>query len=160
MIKLKIVAAGLGLALGSAAFATTGSPLAPEARTVVTLVAPPAMVTTQVAPDAFIVTPVPGVSAATKVRVQRFADYDLNGNGVYSPMEFAQAVYFMATNDPVAGNPRLPTWDRFVHKGAATTMAPGVAVGLLNATADEFAAVDLNDDWRVSPEELVAVSML
>lgn len=160
MMKLKIVAAGLSLALGSAVFAQTGSPLAPETRTIVTPVAPPGMVTTPIAPDAFIVTPVPGVNAATKVRVQRFADYDLNGNGDYSPMEFAQALYFMATSDPVAGNPRLPMWDRFVHKGAATTMAPGVAVGLLNATADEFAAVDLNDDWRVTREELVSVSML
>lgn len=160
MMKLKLAAAGLGLALGSASFAQTGSPLTPETRTVVTPVAPPTMITTQVAPDAFIVTPVPGVSAATKVRVQRFADYDLNGNGDYSPMEFAQALYFMATSDPVAGNPRLPMWDRFMHKGAATTMAPGVAVGLLNATADEFAAVDLNNDWRVSPQELVAISLL
>ena len=144
MTKLKFMAAWLGLALGSAAVAQTGSPLAPQTRTVVTPVAAPGVVVMPVAPDAFIVTPVPGVRAATKVRVQNFADYDLNKDGAYGPMEFAQAVYFLATNDPVAGNPRLPMWDRFAHKGAPTTMAPDVAIGLLNATADEFGAVDLN----------------
>lgn len=160
MMKLKLMAAGIGLALGSAAVAQTGGSLAPETRTVVMPVAPSGVVVTPIAPDAFIVTPVPGVSAATKVRVQNFADYDLNRDGVYSPMEFAQALYFLATSDPVAGNPRLPMWDRFAHKGAPTTMAPGVAVGLLNATADEFGAADLNNDWRVSREELVAISMI
>lgn len=160
MIKFTRVAAGLSLLLGSAVVAQTGSPLAPQTQTVVTPVAPPGMMATQVAPGAFVVTPVPGVSTATRVRVQKFADYDLNKNGVYSPMEFAQALYFMATSDPVAGNPRLPMWDRYTHRGAPTTMGPGVAVALLNATADEFAAADLNKDWRVSPDELVAISML
>lgn len=144
------------LVLAAPAFAQMST----ETRTLVTPVAPPTTRITQVAPDAFVVTPVPGVSVATRVKVQRFADYDLDRNGVYSPMEFAQAAYFLATTDPVAGNPKLPAWDGYTHKGAAQRMTPVNAVTLLNATADEFAAIDINNDWRVSPEELLAVAML
>lgn len=149
------------LVLAAPALAQTATPqMSTETRTVMTPLAPPTTSVTQVAPDAFVVTPVPGVSVATKVKVQRFSDYDLDGNGVYSPMEFAQATYFLATTDPVAGNPKLPAWDGYIHKGAPQRMKPANAVMLLNATAEEFAAVDINNDWRVSPEELLAVAML
>lgn len=154
-ICLALIAAGISPGV----HAQSGA-MVPETQTVITPVAPPAAVVTRIAPDAFVVTPVPGVAAATRIKVQNFNDYDLDKNGVYSPMEFAQALYFLATSDPVAGNPRLPKWDRFTHKGATSTMAPSVAVSLLNATADEFSAVDLDNNWRVSPEELVAVSLL
>jgi hypothetical protein len=75
-------------------------------------------------------------------------------------MEFAQAAYFLATTDPVAGNPKLPAWDGYMHKGAPQRMSPTNAVTLLNATADEFSAIDANNDWRVSPSELAAAAML
>ena len=97
---------------------------------------------------------------ATKVKVQSFRDYDLNDNGAYSPMEFAQAMYFLATSDPVAGNPKLPAWDRYNHRGAMQEMAPTDAITLLNATADEFAIVDMDNDWQVEPIELRAVAMM
>jgi hypothetical protein len=153
-MRYMIAAAGLALAAPAAA------QMAPQTQTVVTPVAPPATMVTQVAPGTFVVTPVPGVTMATKVKVQNFSDYDLDRNGVYSPMEFAQAMYFLATSDPVAGNPKLPHWDRYTHRGAAAEMTPTHAVTLLNATADEFAAVDVDNDWRVSPTELAAVAMM
>ena len=147
-------------ALAISAAAPVAAQIAPETQTVVTPVAPPAVAVAPVAPDAFVVTPVPGLAAATKVKVQNFSDYDLNRDGAYNPMEFAQAVYFLATSDPVAGNPTLPTWDRYTHRGAWQTMRPSHAVTLLNATADEFSAVDVNNDWQVSPAELAAVAMM
>lgn len=154
MTRMLIAAAGLALA------APATAQMNPETRTVVTPVAPPATAVAQVAPDAFVVTPVPGVAMATKVKVQKFSDYDIDGNGAYSPMEFGQAMYFLATSDPIAGNPRLPAWDRYVHKGTPTRMSPQDAVTLLNVTADEFAAVDLNNNWRVEPAELAAVALM
>lgn len=154
MMRMLIAAAGLALAGPAAA------QMKPETRTVVTPVAPPTTAVTQVAPDAFVVTPVPGVATATKVKVQNFSDYDVDRNGVYSPMEFGQAMYFLATSDPVAGNPRLPSWDRYVHRGTMSKMTPQDAVLLLNATADEFAAVDMNNNWRVEPAELAAFAMM
>lgn len=154
MMRHMIAAAGLVVAAPAAA------QIAPQTQTVVTPVAPPATMVTQVAPGAFVVTPVPGVAAATKVKVQNFSDYDVDRNGVYSPMEFAQATYFLATSDPLAGNPKLPTWDRYTHRGTLSKMAPSHAITLLNATADEFAAVDMNNDWRVSPDELARVAMM
>lgn len=147
-------------ALAIAAAGPAAAQIAPETRTVVAPVAPPGVAVAQVAPDAFVVTPVPGVATATKVKLQNFSDYDLNRDGAYNPMEFAQAMYFLATSDPVAGNPRLPSWDRYTHRGAWETMRPNDAITLLNATADEFTAVDINNDWRVSPTELAAVAML
>lgn len=152
--------AALSLGIGSAVDAQTTEPLVPETETVTVPVAPPAVVATPVAPDAFVVTPVPGVVASTKVKVQKFGDYDIDDNGVYHPMEFAQAMYFLATSDPVAGNPKLPTWDRYVHKGAPAKLSPKDAVTLLNASADEFAIVDMNNDWRVTPQELSTYAML
>lgn len=139
--------------------AQTGNPIAPQTQTVVTPVAPPATAVTQVAPGTFVVTPIPGVVAATRIRVQNFRDYDLNADGVYNPMEFAQALYFLATSDPVAGNPALPADDRFRHRGSPQRMDPVNAVALLNATADELAQVDTNEDWRVSPAELAAAGL-
>ena len=99
-------------------------------------------------------TPVPGIAAATQVRFQNFSDYDLNRDGAYNPMEFAQALYFLATSDPVAGNPALPARDKFIDKGAPERMRPGTAVALLNATSDEFTAIDSNHDGRITPLEL------
>lgn len=158
MTRHLIGAAIAGLLLTSAAAAQ--NELAPQQRTIVAPVAPPAAAVTQVGPNAFMVTPIPGLVAATRVKVQNFTDYDLNADGAYSPMEFGQAIYFLATTDPVAGNPKLPSMDRTVHRGAPQKMAPANAIMLLNATADEFAAADLNNDWRVTPDELVAVAML
>lgn len=158
MMKALAISA-LALAFSTSAAGQSGS-IAPQSQTVVTPIAPPTTMVTKVAPGAFVVTPVPGVAAATTVKVQRFADYDVNGDGVYNPMEFSQALYFLATSDPVAGNPKLPAWDRYTHRGTVSKMAPSDAVVLLNVTADEFAAVDLNNDWRISPSELTAVALM
>ncbi|TMJ14196.1 MAG: hypothetical protein E6G94_10105 [Alphaproteobacteria bacterium] len=160
MIGRLSVAALLAIAFAAPAAAQqpTGA-LQPQGATVVAPLVPPATAVTQVAPGIWQVTPVPGIAMATHVRVQNFADYDLNHDGVYNPMEFAQAMYFLATSDPVAGNPRLPAMDRFVQRGAPTRMRPENAVALLNATADEFAAVDMNHDGRVSPAEVAGAAM-
>ena len=139
--------------------APAAAQIAPETKTVVRQVAPPATAITEIAPGTFLVTPVPGVEAATRVKVQKFGDYDLNKDGAYNAMEFAQAAYFLATSDPVAGNPKLPAWDRYTHPGAWQQMHPRHAIALLDATSDEFLAADLNNDWRVTPEELLRASM-
>lgn len=159
MISRLFGAAGAAALTVSAAAAQTGS-LQPQTRAMVAPVAPPTTMVTQTGPGTFVVTPVPGVAMATAVEVQKFGDYDLNRDGVYNPMEFAQAVYFLATTDPVAGNPRLPAWDRYTHRGAAQEMLPRDAVTLLNATSDEFGFADLNNDWRVSAAELNRLAML
>lgn len=154
MMRYLIATAGL------IAAAPALAQISAETKTVVTPVAGPATIVTEVAPGAFAVTPVPGVAAATKVKVQQFSDYDLDGSGAYTPMEFAQAIYFLATSDPIAGSPKLPLWDRYVHRGAIEEMPPHHAVTLLNATADEFAVADIDNDWRVGPAELKAVAMM
>ena len=156
-MKIFIAAAALGLA-ASAAPAQTGA-LAPETRTV-TSSAPPAVAVAPIGPNSFVVTPVPGVTAATTIKIQNFEDYDLNRDGAYAPMEFAQALYFLATTDPVAGNPKLPMMDRFVHRGAPQKMAPSDAIALLNATADEFTQADMNKDWRVTRDELARLALM
>jgi hypothetical protein len=148
------------LALPALAQAQTSGAMTPQTQTVVTPVAPPGTAVTQVGPNAFVVTPVPGIAAATTVKVQNFSDYDQNRDGLYNPMEFAQALYFLATSDPVAGNPKLPADDRFLHRGAPQKMRPENAVALLNATADELAKVDANRDWRISPQELAAATLM
>ena len=150
----------LALALPSVAPAQSSGAMSPQTQTMVNPVAPPATAVTQVGPGTFVVTPVPGVAAATMVKVQNFSDYDQNKDGMYNPMEFAQALYFLATSDPVAGNPKLPAIDRFLHRGAPQKMRPENAVALLNATADELAKVDVNRDWRVSPQELTAAALM
>ena len=137
---IRTMTAALGLALAAPALAQSGA-LQPRTGT-------------------FVVTPVPGVAAATRVKVQSFADYDRNRDGAYNPMEFAQALYFLATSDPVAGNPQLPAMDRTMHRGAPQKMHPVAATALLNATADELAVVDRNRDWRVSPAELAAAALM
>lgn len=157
MIKTALSAAALCLA--GPAVAQSG-PLQPDTQTVTTPVVPPGTAVAKVAPGTFVVTPVPGIAASTRVKVQKFSDYDLNGNGMYNPMEFAQALYFMATTDPVAGNPKLPAMDMTVHRGAPQKMNPFAATALLNATADEFAKVDLDRNWRVSPAELAAAALM
>lgn len=159
-LAISAFALSLSLAFAPAAMAQASGALAPTTKTVVTPVAPPATAVTRMAPGVFKVTPVPGVSAATTVKIQNFSDYDRDKDGVYNPMEFAQALYFMATADPVAGNPKLPAADRFYHRGAPQKMSPVAAVALLNATADEMAAADMNRDWRVSPSELVAATLM
>ena len=161
MRRTTLSAIGLALAVSTAtvAEAQSTSPIAPQTQTAVTPVAPPTTVVTPVAPGTFVVTPIPGVVAATRIRIQNFRDYDLNADGVYNPMEFAQALYFLATSDPVAGNPVLPADDRFLHRGAPQRMAPVDAVSLLNTTADELTQVDTNGDWRVSPAELAAAGL-
>jgi hypothetical protein len=159
-VALIAIAGALSLAAASNASAQTSGAMAPATNTVVTPVAPPGVAVARVGPGMFVVTPVPGIAAATTIKVQNFSDYDLNKDGVYNPMEFAQALYFLATSDPVAGNPKLPAADRFYQKGAWQKMRPENAVALLNATADELAAVDLNHDWRVSPAELTASALM
>ncbi len=156
---MKLAASAIALAFATAAAAQTGN-LAPTTQSVVTPVAPPGVAVTEVGPNTFMVTPVPGIAAATQVKIQNFADYDLNRDGAYAPMEFAQAIYFLATTDPVAGNPKLPAMDRYMHRGAPQKKAPADAVALLNATADEFAIADMNNDWRVTQEELARLAMM
>ena len=155
----RLMGAGAAALLATAAAAQPPS-LQPQSGAIVAPVVPPATMVTQVGPETFVVTPVPGVAAATRVKLQSFGDYDANRDGAYSPMEFAQAIYFLATTDPVAGNPKLPAWDRYTHRGAAQRMTPHDAITLLNATADEFAFTDTNNDWRVSPQELNRLAML
>ena len=159
MKPLILIALATSMTAAGAQAQVSGA-LASRTQTMVNPVAPPATVVTPVAPGAFVVTPVPGIAAATQVKVQNFADYDRNKDGAYNPMEFAQALYFLATSDPVAGNPRLPADDRFMHRGAPQKMMPSNAIALLNATADELARVDLNRDWRVSQAELIAAALL
>lgn len=151
-----LAAAAGALAAGPAA----AQALEPQSRTVVTPVATPGYLIAEVGDGDLLVTPVPGIAAATRVKVQSFSDYDRNGDGAYNPMEFAQALYFLATSDPVAGNPRLPPADRFSHRGAPEQLRPGNAIDLLNATSDEFAIVDMNDDHRISSAELAVFAMI
>lgn len=149
-------------ALGSALIPVSAmaQDIAPETRAVVTPMAPPATVVTQTGPNTFRVTAIPGVSVAVPVRIQRFSDYDLNSDGYYSASEFGQALYFLASGDPVLGNPALPRTDRTMHKGAPQPLDPRIAVALLNVTSDEFAVVDTNNDIRISPTELAAASLM
>lgn len=130
----------------------------PTTVTTVTPVAPPATVVTPVAPHTVAVTQVPGVAAVSRVKIQTFGDYDTDDNGFYGPMEFAQAMAFLAAAKPADAS--LPAKDKFKHKGAVGKLAPRQATALLNATADEFAMVDMNNDWRVSPPELTAAAMM
>ncbi|GAO38895.1 hypothetical protein SCH01S_21_00820 [Sphingomonas changbaiensis NBRC 104936] len=144
---------GLLSAILLAASAQT-PPLAPQASTVVEPVLPPATVVKQVAPDAFTVTNIPGLAVAKRVEIQRFSDYDLNHDGSYGPMEFAQAAYFLATGDPVPGTTAIPRPGQYLPHLAYAHMNPKFAAALLNATSDEFTAIDSNHDWRVTPAEL------
>lgn len=161
MIKpIALATAGAALLTAAPALSQTSTPLTPETRTTVTPIAPPATAVTKVAPGVFKVTPIPGIAAATVVRVQKFSDYDLNKDGAYGPMEFAQALYFLATSDPVAGNPKLPAIDRFSHAHAPQQMLPEAGTALLNSTSEEFVHVDVNRDWRITPAELAAAALL
>ena len=129
-------------------------PLAPQTRTVVQPVVPPATAVVQVAPDAFTVTDIPGVAVAKRVEIQRFSDYDLDRDGGYGRMEFAQAMYFLATGDPVPGTSAVPRPSAYVPHLAYARMDPKAAAALLNATSDEFTAIDRDHDWRITPAEL------
>lgn len=155
-----LASVGIGVSLATSAMAQTSGPITPETRTVITPIAPPATSVTQVGPGVFVVTPVPGLATATRIKVQKFSDYDLNKDGVYNSMEFAQALYFVATSDPVAGNPALPRDDKFIHRGAPQTMDPQYGIALLNATSDDFMMVDKNHDGRVNPEEMAAMGLM
>lgn len=166
MKKLAFGAVALAFAIPVAAQTQTNSAMQPsgammpQTRTVVRPVAPPVIAVTPVAPGVVAVTPVPGVKAATPIKVQKFSDYDLDRDGRYNPMEFAQAVHFLATSDPVAGNPALPDKDRFDVNGAPQKMRPVNAAALLLATSDELARVDTNGDRQVSPEEMRMAAMM
>jgi len=129
-------------------------PLAPQTSTVIQPVAPPATVVTQVAPHVLQVTAVPGVAAKQTIRIQRFSDYDINRDGAYNPMEFAQAMYFLATGDPVPGTTGIPRPAEYQPHIAAKQMDPKFAVALINTASDEFTAADADHDWRLTPEEL------
>ena len=159
-MKTVMFCASAAVLAATPAVAQQSNPITTTTTTVVTPVAPPATAVTKVAPGAFVVTPLPGIATATQVKVQKFSDYDLDHDGAYNPMEFAQALYFLATSDPVAGNPTLPADDRFMQRGAPQKMKPANAVALLNATADELAKVDTNRDWRVTQAELAAAALL
>lgn len=130
------------------------APLAPQTATTVRQVAPPATAITQVAPHVFQVTAIPGVAATQTVRIQRFSDYDLNHDGAYDPMEFAQAMYFLATGDPVAGASGVPRPAAYKPHIAAKQMDPAFAAALINTASDEFTAADADHDWRLTPAEL------
>ena len=153
---LAAIAAAAPAAAQSSAPRTAETP--PTTVTTVTPVAPPATVVTPVAPDAAVVTRVPGIAAVSSTKIQTFGDYDIDDNGFYGPMEFAQAMAFLAAAKPADAS--LPAKDKFKHKGAIGKLAPRQATAMLNATADEFAMVDMNNDWRVSPPELTAAAMM
>lgn len=132
----------------------------PVTVTTVNPVAPPATVVTPVAPGTVAVTQVPGVATVTNAKIQTFSDYDINDDGSYSPMEFAQAMAFLAAAKPATGAAKLPATDKFVHKGTLAKMPPARATAWLNATSEEFAQVDANNDWRITQQELVAAAMM
>lgn len=129
-------------------------PLAPQTRTVVQPVVPPTTMVTQLYPQVLKVTAIPGIAAAQTIRIQRFSDYDLNRDGAYNPMEFAQAMYFLATGDPVPGTAGIPRPAEYQPHIAAKQMDPKFAVALINTASDEFTAADANHDWRLTPDEL------
>lgn len=129
-------------------------PLAPETRAVVQPVAPPALAIVQATPNSFAVTNLPGVAVSKQVSIQRLQDYDLNRDGTFGRMEFAQAMYFLATGDPVPGTAAIPRPPQYVPHQAYATMDPELAAALINATSDEFTAIDENQDWRITPAEL------
>lgn len=161
MIRSTLLA--LALLSAPAAAQTAGTQPAetpPATVTRVDPVVPPATVITPVAPGAVAVTPVPGVAAITTAKIQSFSDYDINDDGTYSPMEFAQAMAYLAGGKPATGAAGLPPTDKFVHKGTLAKMPPARATAWLNATSEEFAQVDLNNDWRISPQELTAAAMM
>lgn len=132
----------------------------PVAVTTVEPVVAPATVVTPVAPGAVAVTRTPGVAAVSTTKIQTFSDYDINDDGAYSPMEFAQAMAFLAGGKPATGAARLPMTDKFVHKGTLAKMPPARATAWLNATSEEFAQVDADNDWRVSRQELAAAALM
>lgn len=139
---------------------TTPAETPPVTVTTVDPVAPPATVVTPVGPNAVAVTKVPGVAAVSTAKIQTFGDYDIDDDGSYSPMEFAQAMAYLAGGKPATGAAALPASDKYVHKGTLAKMPPARATAWLNATSEEFAQVDVNNDWRVSKQELVAAAML
>lgn len=130
----------------------------PSGGTMVTPVAPPGVAVTPVAPGVAAVTPVPGVAVATGVKIQDFAAFDLDKNGSYGRMEFAQALQFL--KGAPAGGQALPARDRTVHAGAAKRLPPSQAVSLLNETSAAFAAVDMDHNGLISPIELGAAALI
>ena len=154
-----LATAGSAAAQTSTAAAPTGE-TPPVTVTTVDPVMPPATVVTPIAPGTVAVTQVPGVAATSTMKIQSFADYDIDDNGAYSPMEFAQAMAFLSAANPAAGGMSLPAKDKFSHKGMIGKMSPKQATAILNATSDEFAAIDMNKDWRITPEELTAAAMM
>lgn len=157
-MKRRVVASllgALGLALPSAVLAQA-QPLSPQSGAVVQQQIPPSTVVKQVAPDAFVVTNLPGLATVKQVRLQNFSDYDFDHDGSYGPMEFAQALYFLATGDPVAGTKSVPAPRQYSGHLPSRRMDPKLQAALLNATSDEFTALDTNHDWRITPAELAA----
>lgn len=153
------------LALASAPVAAQSSGTQPAETPPVTVttvspVAPPATVVTPVSPGTVAVTRIPGVAAVASTKIQRFSDYDINDDGSYSPMEFAQAMAFLAGGKPATGAAQLPRTDKYLHKGTLAKMPPARATAWLNATSEEFVHVDTNEDRRVSKPELVAAAKM
>jgi hypothetical protein len=69
----------------------------------------------------------------------QWSSFDTVGDGLLTPLEFARWVA-SSMGQPMAGDPA------------------DQAVELLNASADELALVDTNDDWHVSRDELTAAA--
>jgi hypothetical protein len=153
---LKPIACALAGAAALAPMSTAAAqpPLAPERTTITTPVAPPAAAVSQIGPHTFVVTAVPGLTSTQTIQFQRFADYDLNRDGAYGPMEFAQAMYFLATGDPVPQMKGVPSPRSYRPHIANTNMDPKFALALINTASDEFTAIDANHDWRITPDEL------
>lgn len=157
-MKMMIALAAVGAA--AVASPAAAQELRPETGMTMAPVAPPTTVVTRTGPATFRVDSLPGIAAPVPVKIQRFGDYDRNKDGLYTYSEFAHALYFLATGDPVLGNPNLPRVDRYMHKGAPITLEPRLATALLNATSDEFMMTDTNRDGRISPQELAAVAAM
>ncbi len=129
-------------------------PLMPEQARTVTPLAPPAAAVSRIGKNSFVVTAVPGVASTQTIHFQRFSDYDINRDGAYGPMEFAQAMYFLATGDPVPQMEGVPSPRTYRPHIANTNMDPKFALALINTASDEFTAIDADHDWRITPDEL------
>lgn len=105
------------------------------------------------------VTPVPTVWEGTRVRIRDFQHFDLDKNGVYGPVEFARAMYRLATTEPLDGFEKLPKWhhDQLV---SGNELRPLDELVLLNKNSDEFLRVDRDNNWRIDESELQSAGLL
>lgn len=94
------------------------------------------------------------------VKIKSFSDFDRDSSMSLSPMEFAQAMLFLTRPTGASGGEALPARDMYMHKGTTERIRPSEAVTLLNATSIAFSRVDLNKDWRITQDELVAAALM